>query len=164
MTEVVSKKNLRKTIDSTETNHVIKKHNDGLLWLHSGDLGSMDTDGCIFIKGRLKRMIIRHDGFKVYPSVIENVILNDKSVTACCTVGVKDRDSSQGQRPIAFVVKGGNESDNSVKAELFELCKKELPEYAQPIDFVFIDALPLTPIGKIDYRALEKQAEELQKE
>lgn len=143
-----------------ETSHIIKKHNDGLLWLHSGDLGSMDTDGCIFIKGRLKRMIIRHDGFKVYPSVIENVILNDKNITACCTVGVKDRKSSQGQLPIAFVVKSGNESDDAVKSELFELCKNKLPEYAQPIDFIFIDALPLTPIGKIDYRALEKQAEE----
>ena len=146
-----------------ETNHIIKKHNDGLLWLHSGDLGSMDTDGCIFIKGRFKRMIIRHDGFKVYPSVIENVILSDKNITACCTVGVKDRESSQGQLPIAFVVKSGNESDDAVKTELFELCRKELPEYAQPIDFVFIDALPLTPIGKIDYRALEKQAEEMSK-
>lgn len=40
------------------------------------------------------------------------------------------------------------------------MCKRELPEYAQPIDFLFIDELPLTPIGKVDYGALEKMAEE----
>ncbi len=40
---------------------------------------------------------------------------------------------------------------------------KKLPEYAQPIDFIFVDKLTLTPIGKIDYRVLEKQAEELGK-
>lgn len=54
-----------------------------------------------------------------------------------------------------------NEGTNAenIKTELFELCKKELPEYAQPINFLFIDKMPLTPIGKIDYRALEKELE-----
>ena len=149
--------------NTDETNRIIKKHSDGQLWLHSGDLGSMDEDGCIYIKGRLKRMIVRFDGFKVFPSVIEDVVNKCSFVSACCAVGIADKNHSQGQLPIAFVVKSGNESENAVKAELFELCKKELPEYAQPIDFVFIDALPLTPIGKIDYRALESLAEDLSK-
>ena len=42
--------------------------------------------------------------------------------------------------------------------ELKMLCQKELPEYAQPVEFRLIDSLPLTPIGKVDYRALEKAA------
>ena len=47
------------------------------------------------------------------------------------------------------------------KEELFEVCKKELPEYVQPVDFIFIDEMPLTPIGKINYCSLEKEAEKL---
>ena len=82
------------------------------------------------------------------------------SVNACCAVGVADKSYSQGRLPIVYVIKSGNESDDAVKSELFELCRKELPEYAQPIDFIFIDVLPLTPIGKVDYRALEEMAKE----
>ena len=85
-------------------------------------------------------------------------------MTTCCAVGVSDEAQPQGQLPIAFVVRSEGVNDGQVKMELFEMCRKELPEYAQPIDFVFTDALPLTPIGKIDYRALEKQAEEMSKE
>lgn len=48
-----------------------------------------------------------------------------------------------------------------VKKDLFGLCKSELPEYAQPSDFVFVEGLPLTPIGKVDYRKLEELAAEL---
>ena len=149
--------------NTDETNRIIKKHSDGQLWLHSGDLGSMDEDGCIYIKGRLKRMIVRFDGFKVFPSVIEDVVNKCSFVSACCAVGVQDKSNSQGQLPFVFAVKNGQIEENAAKAELHELCQKELPEYAQPVDFVFVDELPLTPIGKIDYRALEKQAEEMSK-
>lgn len=60
--------------NDAETNQLIRKHKDGQLWVHSGDLGYMDEDGILFIEGRLKRMIVRHDGFKVFPSLIENTI------------------------------------------------------------------------------------------
>ena len=149
--------------NETATNEILVKHSDGKIWVHSGDIGYIDEDGFVFIMDRIKRMIIRHDGFKIFPSQIENVISKCNSVNACCAVGVTDKSHSQGKLPIIFVVKSGNESDDAVKSELFELCKKELPEYAQPIDFVFVDALPLTPIGKIDYRALETLAEEMSK-
>ena len=146
----------------TETKQ-IKRNHDGAEWIHSGDLGYMTEEGNIFILNRAKRIIVRHDGFKVFPSQIENVLSKSNSVNACCVVGVSDHKHSQGQLPIAFVVRNDGVNDEQVKMELFEMCKKELPEYAQPIDFVFVDALPLTPIGKIDYRALEKQAEEISK-
>lgn len=146
-----------------ETSLVLSKHRDGKLWIHSGDIGHMDKDGFLFVDGRIKRVVVRHDGFKVFPSQIENVISKSRYINACCVVGVDDKDHSQGQLPIAFVVRNDGVNDEQVKTELFALCRKGLPEYAQPIDFVFTDALPLTPIGKINYRALEKQAEELGK-
>ncbi|MBR4911185.1 MAG: acyl--CoA ligase [Clostridia bacterium] len=147
--------------NESATNDVIKKDINGNKWFYTGDSGYINEDGLLFVVGRIKRMIVRYDGFKIFPSQIEDVLLKNKNVDYCCAVGIADKNHSQGQLPIVFVVKNGNESNDEVKSELFELCKKELPEYAQPIDFVSIDALPLTPIGKIDYRALEKQAEEL---
>ena len=147
-----------------ETSLVLSKHRDGKLWIHSGDIGHMDKDGFLFVDGRIKRVVVRHDGFKVFPSQIENAISKSKLINACCVVGVEDKDQAQGKLPLAVVVWNERCDKKSAKEELHELCQKELPEYAQPVDFVFVDALPFTPIGKIDYRALEKQAEEMSKE
>ena len=109
-------------------------------------------------------MIVRYDGFKVFPSLIEKVVSSHNSVSACCTVGTPDKEHAQGKLPVVFVVLKPEHDDKgaSLETELFELCKKELPEYAQPIAFRFVDALPLTPIGKVDYRVLEREAEKLQ--
>lgn len=144
-----------------ETDKVIKKHSDGSMWIHSGDLGYVDEDGCVYISGRLKRMIIRYDGFKVFPPFIENVVATHNAVETCCAVGTPDREHAQGKLPIVFVVLNPEHigKEAVIMQELIALCKKELPEYAQPVDFVFRTELPLTPIGKVDYRALEKEAE-----
>jgi long-chain acyl-CoA synthetase len=142
------------------TDDILRRHDDGLLWVHSGDLGHMDEDGCVFIGGRIKRMIIRYDGFKVFPPFIENVIMQSPYVKAVCAVGSPDRSQSQGQLPVAFVVLNDEVEDEGkkIKRSLKKLCNEELPEYAQPIDFLFLPALPLTSIGKVDYRELEKIA------
>ena len=143
------------------TDEILRRHDDGLLWVHSGDLGHMDEDGCVFIEGRIKRMIIRFDGFKVFPTFIENVLMDSPYVKSVCAVGKPDRDHSQGQVPVAFVVlsDGVENEEKKVKRALKKLCKDELPEYAQPVGFNFIPAMPLTSIGKTDYRELEKIAE-----
>lgn len=140
------------------TNEIIRKHSDGLEWVHSGDIGYMDESGSIFILGRVKRMIIRYDGFKVFPSFIEKVIGSHNAVASCCAVGTPDSQHSQGKLPVVHIVLQpdylGCEED--VKKELFELCFNELPEYAQPTRIIFRDTMPLTAIGKIDYRSLEE--------
>ena len=142
-----------------ETHNIIKKHDDGNLWVHSGDIGYMTEDGFLFVVDRMKRMIVRHDGFKVFPSVIEKVISTHKAVKACCAVGMSDSEHSQGKLPVVHAVLEYDAENNisKVEQELISLCQKELPEYAQPVMFKFRDELPLTPIGKIDYKALEKQ-------
>ncbi len=143
------------------TNNVIRTHNDGTKWLHTGDMGYIKENGALFISGRVKRMIIRHDGFKVFPSFIEEVILKNGKVDMCCVVGAVDKEHSQGMLPIVYVVlKSSTLNESFVKQDLSALCQKELPEYAQPVDYKFIKSLPLTPIGKVDYLALEKMAEE----
>ena len=61
--------------NESETKRLIKVHKDGKRWVHTGDLGYMAENGSVYILGRMKRLIIRHDGFKVFPSLIENVVI-----------------------------------------------------------------------------------------
>lgn len=147
--------------NNSEETEKIKKFHHGREWIHSGDIGYINEDGNIFILNRIKRMIIRFDGFKVFPSMIEKVLLTHKDVVSCCVVGTPDKEHNQGRLPIAYLVLAHRNADNTTKQQLTELCKKELPEYAQPQDIIVMDNLPLTPIGKIDYRALENEAENL---
>jgi long-chain acyl-CoA synthetase len=97
----------------------------------------------------------------VFPSLIEKLICENPAVADCCVVGVADKDYSQGQLPFAFVVLHTHETESieQIKKTISESCQKELPEYAQPINYRFIKELPTTGIGKIDYRELEKLAE-----
>lgn len=147
-----------------ETAKILKKHSDGTIWIHSGDIGHMDEDGFLFIDGRIKRLVIRHDGFKVFPSLIENKLAMNQAVKECCVIGIPDKVHSQGKLPFACIVLEamfiGKES--TVKEELIKLCEAELPEYAQPTGFMFMNELSLTPIGKVDYRALTEQVLKVQ--
>lgn len=144
-----------------ETNNIIRTHEDGTRWVHSGDLGYMDSDGKIFIVGRTKEVIIRHDGFKVYPITIENVISSHPAVEVCKVIGIKDNTFSQGELPKAYVVLNKNikYDETEIKEELKELCEERLAEYLQPCDFEFKEELPLTLIGKVDFVKLKKENE-----
>ena len=146
-----------------ETEKVLFRHDDGWIWVHSGDLGYMDSDGILFIEGRLKRMIVRHDGFKVYPSLIEKVLQTSHDVSSCCVVGMPDKTHSHGSTPVAYIVinESTTTKQENIVSTLTQLCAKELPEYAQPSRIVIIEKLPLTLIGKIDYRSLEISASKL---
>lgn len=139
-----------------ETDDVLKRHLDGAMWMHTGDLGSMDRNGNIWLKGRIKRIIIRYDGQKVSPFQIEEIILTDRNVKECCVVGFADKNHNNGYVPIAYVVlEEGVEKENAVP-KIKTLCEKELKEIYQPSEIFIIEKLPLTPNGKVDYRMLEQ--------
>jgi len=141
-----------------ETAKVKIMHDDGQYWIHSGDIGVMDEDGFLYIKGRVKRMIIRPDGFKVFPSFIENVIAAHPAVETCAVVGANDKSEAQGQLPVAFIVikEEFNAVADKIRSEIAARCKEELAEYALPVEYDVLDELPRTSIGKVDYRALVK--------
>ena len=143
------------------TSNVIRKHPDGQVWLHSGDLGHIDEDGFLFIDGRLKRMIIDCTGFKIFPSIIENIIVNIKDVEKCCVVGTNDKEHNVGQVPVAFVVPNKQVEKIELKIRIENLCKQHLPTYSCPRNVIFRDDFSYTPANKIDYRMLEKEAADL---
>ena len=109
-------------------------------------------------------MIIRHDGFKVYPKRIEDTIMKHDAVESCMVVGIDDLNYAQGKLPKAYVTLKKGFTCRNIEAELEILCKKLLPEYSQPVEFEVRDNFPVTKIGKFDYYALEMEALEKQKE
>lgn len=143
-----------------ETNNVLKIHSDGKLWLHSGDLGKIDHDGNIYLVGRMKRIIVRYDGIKVYPINVENAVMKHPAISACCTVGVTDSTHGRGQVPVVFAVFNHVYDTAAVIEELKVLCADELAEAYRPRAFYLVDTMPLTPNGKVDFRELERMAEE----
>lgn len=138
--------------NESETNTALQIHDDGHVWLHSGDLGYMDEDGFVFCKGRLKRMIIT-SGYNVYPSHIEEVIESHPAVLQCTVVGVPH--PYKQEVPKAFIVLKEGYHSLFVKGEIKEYCKKNLAKYMVPHDFVYRKKLPKTKIGKVDFKKLE---------
>ena len=91
--------------------------------------------------------------------MIENVISRHPAVHQCSVVGCTDKDHVQGRLPFVYVVldPAADHKKRQIVRELQQICKEELPEYVQPVGYKFLDELPLTPIGKVDYRKLEEQ-------
>lgn len=123
-------------------------------WIRSGDLGYMDENGFIYLVGRIKRMLIR-GGFKVYPSEIENVISKNLNINECCVVGKNSKE--YGNEPVAYItIKNGMEFETEELIEQIKNdCLNNLSSYSVPIDFIVIEEMPLTAVGKIDYKKLE---------
>lgn len=131
------------------------RHEDGDIWLHTGDLGVMDEEGFIYFKQRIKRMIIT-SGYNVYPSQIENVIDEHEAVQLSCVIGVKDEYKME--RVKAFItLKNGYEPSTQLKRDILNYCRKRIAKYALPYDIEFRKELPKTLVGKIAYTVLEKE-------
>ena len=140
-----------------ETDYVMRKHEDGQIWIHSGDLGYVDEDGFLYIKGRIKRMITRFDGHKVFPINLESYIAGRKDIHNCAVIGVNDREHSQGQYPLALIETMPGVDQWETCSEIFRYCDKGVEERGKPVAILAVEDLPLTGMGKIDYRALEKK-------
>ncbi|MCL1827921.1 MAG: AMP-binding protein [Oscillospiraceae bacterium] len=138
-----------------ETAKTLRKHADGLTWLHTGDLGVMDQDGFVYFRQRLKRLIIT-SGYNVYPSQLENILDANKYVHISCVIGVKD--PYKIQKVKAFIVlKPGYLPSDDIREELLRYCEKNMAKHAVPSDIEFRDDLPKTLVGKVAYRMLEEE-------
>ena len=133
------------------TKELILTHPDGSQWIHTGDMGYVDDEGNIFLVGRKKRMIVRHDGSKVFPVEIEDCLTKHPLVASCAVVPMQDPKHSESKLPKAFVVLKGTKVSAE---ELMAYCKDNLPEHLVPVAIEFIDALPMNANGKVDYQKL----------
>lgn len=140
--------------NQAETNRMIKKHSDGTLWVHSGDIGYMDEDGFLFVIDRMKRIIHLSNGLDLLPSKIERRFSEIPEVSSCAVLAYKNAYGKTGAK--AYVVLNNS---NLALENLYEYGKTEIPEEFCLEKIEIIDHLPLTPVGKVDYRALEKEVQ-----
>ena len=146
--------------NQAETDHVKRLHADGQHWIHSGDIGYIDEDGFVFIKGRVKRMITRFDGHKVFPITIESFIAEHPAVHSCSVIAVDDRERMQGQYPMAVIELNANISiadRDAIAKEIYNSCQEHLEQRGRPVAVMCVDEVPLTAMGKNDYRKLERE-------
>lgn len=126
-----------------------KTFKDG--WLLTGDIGYLDSDGHIFIVDRKKDMVLS-SGFNVYPREIDELMHTHPKVLQACSFGIPDPKRGESLK-LALVLKPGEEMTED---EAREFCKANLSGYKVPKEFVFLDALPVTSVGKPDRKTLRQ--------
>ena len=141
--------------DEVETAQALRQHDDGKLWLHTGDIGYIGEDGLVYFAQRLKRIIIS-SGYNIYPTHLESIINSHEAVLTSTVVGIDH--PHKGQVPKAFIVlKPGYKPGKRIEREVRALLERNIPIYALPAAYEFRDKLPQTKIGKVAFRELEKQ-------
>jgi acyl-coenzyme A synthetase/AMP-(fatty) acid ligase len=130
------------------------------MWIHTGDVGSMDAEGFFYFKQRSKR-IIKTSGIGIFPSQIEDALNKHPAVRLSCVIGIPE--NTKGEIPKAFIqltdeYSGmSSEKTEELKQEMIESCKDQLFNYARPRIIEFIDKMPMTNVGKVSFRELEER-------
>jgi len=138
-----------------ETANTLKTHANGKVWLHTGDIGTMDADGFFYFRLRQKRMI-KSSGMNVYPAQVEDVLYRHPSVLKACVIGVPDE--KQVQRVKGFVVlKEPGKAGPEMEKALIAHCQEHLIRWSCPRDIEFRSDLPCMLVGKVAFNALEQE-------
>ena len=138
-----------------ETAQTLRKHEDGLTWVYTGDLGIMDDQGFVYFRGRAKRMIVT-SGYNVYPAQLENILDTHEYVQMSCVIGIPDAYKIQKVKAIVKLAAGVEESE-ATKQAILDHCRKHIAKYAMPYDITFRNDMPKTLVGKVAYRVLEEE-------
>ena len=121
-------------------------------WLHTGDVGRLDEDGFLHIVDRTKDMIVT-GGFNVYPREVEDVLNRHSAVQQVAVIGVPDAQWGESVKAVV-VLKPGITADDALTAELKQLVKDAKGSVQAPKSVDYLDAIPLTPVGKPDKKAV----------
>ncbi len=138
-----------------ETIQTLQIHKDGRTWLHTGDIGSMDKEGFIYFKQRVKRIIISN-GYNLYPSYIETIINSHPDVFTSTVIGIPHPKKVQVAKAY-IVLKDGVNASKDIEKSIRLYCEKNLAKYSLPAVYEFRNSLPKTLVGKVAYRELEKE-------
>ncbi len=144
---------------------VFKTHEDGSVWLHSGDLGYMDEDGVVFVKGRMTNMIFLYHSEmfntpKIYPAEIETALSHVTGIRFVSVVAQPDKEHKGYFKPAFFVESiDGYSREDIIKNIENEYLANETEE-KRPQSIYVLDKIPLTNMGKPDLKLLEQMAKE----
>lgn len=139
-----------------QTGKALMLHEDGRIWLHTGDLMRRDGDGYYIYCQRLSRMIIS-SGYNVYLTMIEKTLRDVPFVADCAALPVDDR--AVGKRFDLYVQPAPAES-GEVDRKLRNVCAENFPEYSQPRRILIVEKIPKTVVGKTDFAALRGESDE----
>ena len=144
------------------TENVVVTDKNGTRWIHTGDLGYISEDGLLFPKGRIRRIYltaVEGQPAKIFPNLVEEAIKGSNKVKDCTVVG-RFKENSTCYEAVAYVVLHDEiTGDEQLIEELQKICKDKVPSYMCPVEYRFVKEFPHTPIGKTDFRRLEKWAE-----
>ena len=138
-----------------ETANTLRQHSDGKLWLHTGDIGTMDEEGFFYFKLRQKRMI-KSSGMNVYPAQVEEILYKHPDVRDVCIIGVPDEAQVQLVKGIV-VLKNPAKASPEMEKILIDFCRDHLIKWSCPREIEFRDSLPKTLVGKIAFNVLEEE-------
>lgn len=141
-----------------ETRHILRVHDDGVVWVHTGDIGSIDEDGFITVTGRIKRIILTSENgvfHKVFPKLLEDKFETCDCIDSLAVVGRGRPNDALSHDLVAFVVLKGGSSQAHALSALTAYAEKHFEHFERPREYIFVGRLPRTSIGKIDYRTLE---------
>ena len=141
-----------------ETAQTLQQHADGKLWLHTGDLGTVDEEGFVRVTGRMTRMILISANAKIYPAAIEAEIASVPGVQEVVFCAVPKDDGFY--TPVCYIVPESMEDAEKVKAAVEQFCAAKFPEASRPKRVFIKEQLPLNKGNKPDILALEKEAAE----
>ena len=132
---------------------------DGKLWMHTGDVGVMDEDGFVRVCDRSKDMLIV-GGYKVFSVEVEGKVQSLPWVAMCAVVGRADTKRPGNDVVQLYVERTPDcqQSEEALKVELEGFCRENMSPYKVPKEVFFIDAIPLTSVGKIDKKSLRQPA------
>ncbi|MGE8064179.1 long-chain-fatty-acid--CoA ligase [Pseudomonas sp. NPDC089569] len=125
---------------------------DGKRFLRTGDLASMDEDGYLYMRDRLKRMI-NASGYKVWPAEIEAMLGTHPSVLEACVIAVPDKQRGENVKAVVTLRSGATDSIESLLA----WCRENMATYKAPRIVEIVDNLPKNATGKIAWRELQEQ-------
>jgi fatty-acyl-CoA synthase len=127
---------------------------DGKTFLKTGDLGKVDEDGYFFMVDRLKRMI-NASGYKVWPAEVELMLYQHPAIQESCIIAAKDQ--HRGETVKALIVLKPEYKGKVTEQELLDWAHEKMAAYKAPKLLEFIDQLPKSGSGKIQWRILQEQ-------
>lgn len=139
------------------TARVMRKHDDGRVWLHTGDVAEVDNTGLVYFRSRCKRMI-KVKGINVYPSVIESVVEKCSVVSKACAVSMKGENGSGIKLFVVLNKLPWRMNAERALEQIKTYSSEHLNEWSQPEDISLIKEMPMTKMQKVDFIALENQA------
>jgi len=130
---------------------------DGEGYVHTGDAAYMDHDGLLYLVDRTKDMI-NVSGFKVYGTTVEDIVYRHPAVAMCAAFAAPDKEDLSNERvKLVVQLKEGYEPEERIREDIFGLCEENLPPYAKPRYFEFIDEIPMLHTEKVDKLFLRKR-------